>query len=183
MLDPYPEDLVIEDIAGSGAKICRFNGHSTVFYSVAQHEVIGSHVVEERTQDLMLALGFLLHDSGESYIGDMCRPLKKMPELQAYRDADDRLNLVIGEKYHVNLEHPIIKKVDEEMLATEREQFMIPVDGWFLKEKPLPIKIKPWSWQRAEREFLLRYRELRLRINGVPKLAAQALKYTSLIDR
>lgn len=182
MFDPHPDDIVIEDIAGSEAKICRFAGHSLVFYSVAQHSVIGSYILEQRTRNLLLAFGFLLHDSGEPYIGDMTRPLKRMPEMAPYRAVDSNLNQVIGKKWGVDLEHPLIKDMDDEMLATERKLFMVPVEGWHLRSKPLDIKIKPWTWQKAERMYLARYHELCLRLDGVPKLATTVLKHTRLLN-
>ena len=49
--DPDPEQLDIEDIARALANLCRFGGHSRVFYSVAQHSVIVSELVEQRGGD------------------------------------------------------------------------------------------------------------------------------------
>ncbi len=149
--------------------------------SVAQHCVVGSHIVERRTRNLLLALGFLLHDSGEPYVGDMTRPLKRMPEMEAYRNAESNINQVLAKKFGVDLEHHIIKEVDDEMLATERKHFMVPLDGWHLKHEPLDIKLKPWTWQRSQREYLNRYYELCLRLDGVPRLATTILKHTRLL--
>ena len=149
--------------------------------SVAQHEVIGSYIIEERTKNLLLALGFLLHDSGEPYVGDMNRPLKHMPEMEPYRKAENNIIQVLSEKFCVDLEHHLIKELDDEMLATERKHFMVPLEGWHLKKQPLDLKIKPWTWQKAQREFLNRYYELCLRLDGVPKLATTILKHTKLL--
>jgi hypothetical protein len=181
VFDPKPEDIVIEDIAGASAKICRFGGHSIAYYSVAQHEVIGSCIVEERTHNLLLAFGFLLHDSGEPYVGDMTRPLKMMPEMEPYRKAENNIIQVLADKFGVDLNHPTIKEVDDEMLATERKYFMVPLDGWHLKHEPLNIKLKPWTWQRAQREYLNRYYELCLRLEGIPKFATTLLKHARLL--
>lgn len=181
VFDPHPDDISIEDIAGSSAKICRFGGHSTVYYSVAQHCVVGSHIVEELTQNLLLALGFLLHDSGEPYVGDMTRPLKLMPEMEAYREAEHNINQVLAKKFGVDLTHPIIKEVDDRMLATERKYFMVPLDGWHLKHEPMIIELKPWTWQRSQREYLNRYYELCLRLDGAPRFVTSILKHTKLL--
>jgi len=181
VFDPHPDDIFIEDIAGSSSKICRFNGHSTVFYSVAQHCVVGSYIIEERTKNLLLAFGFLLHDSGEPYVGDMTRPLKLMPEMEAYRNAEHNINQVLAKKFKVDLTDPIIKEVDDEMLATERKYFMVPLEGWHLRREPLDIKLKPWTWQKSQREYLNRYYELCLRLDGFPKVATTILKHTKLL--
>lgn len=39
-LDPLPEDVFIEDIAHALSMQCRYAGHVTRFYSVAEHSVL-----------------------------------------------------------------------------------------------------------------------------------------------
>jgi len=70
---PTEDMICIEDIASALSKICRFGGHSSAFYSVAQHSVI------------VMALGSpylcreaLLHDAAEAYLGDVIKPLKNI---------------------------------------------------------------------------------------------------------
>lgn len=70
------------DIAHSLAMQCRYNGHTKIFYSVAEHSVLVSHAVPEED-----ALWGLLHDAPEAYIGDMIRPLKKL--VPAFREMDE----------------------------------------------------------------------------------------------
>lgn len=183
VLDPEPEDIHIEDISGSLGKICRFNGHPQSFYSVGQHCVLGSHVIEAQTQDLLSALAFLLHDSGEAYLMDMVRPLKSMPELEAYRLASKKLDRVIEKRFSLPegiLDHPIIKETDNRMLFTEKRDLLVAFQ-WDQSVQPYDFKIKPWSWRKAQREYLFRYHELCLRLDGYPELTTKALSLTRLL--
>lgn len=63
MIDP-------RDISHSLAHLCRFNGHTREFYSVAQHSCIVADLVPEEHK-----LAALLHDATEAYLGDMTRHL------------------------------------------------------------------------------------------------------------
>src|SRR5271170_7300011 len=71
ILDPQQNEIYIKDIAHALAMQCRFTGHVRKFYSIAEHCVLGSHIVPKK-----LALQFLLHDASEAYIADINRPLK-----------------------------------------------------------------------------------------------------------
>lgn len=183
ILDPDPADILIEDISGSICKICRFNGHPRVPYYVGQHCVLGSYVIEEQTKNLLLALAFLLHDSGESYLGDMTRPLKNMPELEAYRIADDRLNRVIEKRFSLPegiFNDKIIKDADNRMLFTEKRDLLVALQ-WNHSVQPYDFKIKPWGWRKTQRKYLERYHELCLRLDGYPRVATKALQVTRLL--
>ena len=63
MLSPVAEDVTWRDIAISLGRVCRFNGHTTAFYSVAQHSMLAVGVVREafagkgRLSHLMTAAG------------------------------------------------------------------------------------------------------------------------------
>jgi hypothetical protein len=50
-----------------------------VFYSVAQHSVIVSRVVEERGGDVEDIFAALMHDAGEAYLGDMLEGVALIP--------------------------------------------------------------------------------------------------------
>lgn len=89
-----PEDIEIEDIAHALSQICRFNGHTSCFYSVAQHSVRVSMSVAPP-----FALEGLLHDAAEAYLGDMVRPLKDL--IPVYRRFEERFTKIIYERFGV----------------------------------------------------------------------------------
>src|SRR4051812_20612492 len=75
-LDAQPEDVDPLDIAAALSMLCRYGGHVSRFYSVAEHCLLMSEAVAPEH-----ALWALLHDATEAYMGDMVRPLKRqMPE-------------------------------------------------------------------------------------------------------
>lgn len=69
-------DMCIEDIAHSLSMQCRFNGHCVRFYSVAEHSVRASEIVQANGNNTETQLSALLHDAAEAYYGDIIRPMK-----------------------------------------------------------------------------------------------------------
>jgi 5'-nucleotidase len=164
--DPDPGQLDEGDIARALGNLCRFGGHSRVFYSVAQHCVIVSRVVEERGGDVEDAFAALMHDAGEAYLGDMPHPLKHRSALgAAFRDAESRLEETIRDRFGIKANVPEIKAVDRALLATERRAFSAEVWHWPELEdvEPLELELTPWSPDQAADEFAKRYAELEAR--------------------
>ena len=63
---PLPDEIDIEDIAHGLSHVCRFAGHVPLYYSVAQHSLLVSELLDERT-----AMWGLLHDASEAYLHDL----------------------------------------------------------------------------------------------------------------
>jgi 5'-nucleotidase len=164
--DPDPAQLDEGDIARALGNLCRFGGHSRAFYSVAQHCVIVSRVVEERGGDVEDAFAALMHDAGEAYLGDMPHPLKHRSALgAAFREAEARLEETIRERFGIKAKVPEIKAVDRALLATERRVFSAEAWHWPELEdiEPLELELTPWPPDRATDEFAKRYAELEAR--------------------
>ncbi len=161
--DPDPEQFDAGDIARALANQCRFGGHSRVFYSVAQHCVIVSRVVEERGGDVEDVFAALMHDASEAYLGDMPHPLKHRSELgAAFRDAEAQLEAAIRDRFNIKADVPEVKRVDRALLATERRAFSAEAWHWPELEdvEPLNLELTAWSPDQAANEFAARYAEL-----------------------
>lgn len=163
--DPKPELIDIEDIAYALSNVCRFGGHSSRFYSVAEHSVRIGEWLRHTWDDRQMALAGLLHDASEAYLGDVPRPVKYRPEFAFYREAEAKLDAMIFHKYGLNewVAHPAVKYADNAILADEARDLMgDPGESWGLTEKPLglsiggEIEMPPTYWRWA---FLLRFRQ------------------------
>lgn len=154
-LDPDPELIDIRDIAHGLAAKARYAGHTREPYNVAQHSVIVSLHVLDRDQSLW----GLLHDASEAYLPDVPKPLKILPAMAAYREAEARLMLAVCQRFGLDPEEPaIVKEIDRRMLPTEASQlFDRRHPAWRDRVEPLPIMIDVWSASDAERWFLERY--------------------------
>lgn len=156
--DPRPQDIDILDIAHALSMLCRYAGHTSRFYSVAEHSVLVSREFARRD----LALAGLLHDATEAYCADVPRPLKKL--LPVYRHFEDGLWQVIAAKFDLEPELPsAIHDIDTRMLITERPQLFARPDPWpgFENVKPLEhVVVKGWSPDFAKVMFLERFEEL-----------------------
>jgi 5'-deoxynucleotidase YfbR-like HD superfamily hydrolase len=161
--DPDPEQLDAGDIARALGNQCRFGGHCRAFYSVAQHSVIVSRLVEEGGGDADDAFAALMHDATEAYLGDMPHPLKHRSALgAAFRAAEDGLEAAIRARFAIKADVPEIKRADRALLATERRAFS--AETWHWPEldgvEPLDLELTAWSPDEAERAFAERLAEL-----------------------
>lgn len=171
LLLPDPETLDIEDVAHALARLCRFTGHTSKFYSVAQHSVL---VAESMPKGSSKALrrSALLHDAMEAYLGDCSSPLKmamRLPSVNGgllasarspYDVLEERFWASLALKYDLAYD-PAIKHADLVLLATERRDLM-PAGGppWGTLPPPLDMTINPWSVGVAEGTFLGMWEEL-----------------------
>ena len=161
--DPDPAQLDAGDIARALANQCRFGGHCRVFYSVAQHSVIVSRLVEERGGDAEDAFAALMHDATEAYLGDMPHPLKhRSPLGAAFREAERDLERAIRERFAIKPDVPGIKPADRALLATERRAFSSELWHWPELEgvEPLDLTLEAWPPDDAARAFAERFADL-----------------------
>lgn len=166
--DPGEGVIDIRDIAAGVAKECRFNGQCDGFYTVAEHSITVSRVVEERHNDPTLTLAALLHDASEAYLRDIPTPHKTCGDMATYRERESRTQDAIERRFHLPrglTRDERIKAADWDCLAVEARLLMAPLDpaweAWLVGTKPVEIKISRYPWDVAERLFLQRFREIR----------------------
>src|ERR1022692_4949240 len=156
-LDPNPEKILIADIAHALAHQCRFGGHASKFYSVAEHSV---HVSELCLPEH--ALWGLLHCASEAYLIDLPRPLKQLPEFAAYREAEHRLQRAVAVRFGLPQDQPAsVTEADDTMLWIEAHSLLgsMPVEAVRSTRPPFEIT-DPLLPVEAERLFLNRFKEL-----------------------
>lgn len=154
---PLAGDVDPRDIAHALSLICRYGGHSRIFYSVAEHSVLMSYAMPPPA-----ALPALLHDATEAYVGDMVRPLKE--SMPAYREVEGLLHLAICDRFGLSYHFPpVVKAADNRILVDERAALMsAPPLPWSSIEnlEPLGVTIEGWEPAVAEERFLSRLAEL-----------------------
>lgn len=149
-LRPRVEDVDLGDIGHALGNLCRYNGHTRAFYSVAQHCVIMSDVVPDVPG---MRLAALFHDAAEAYCSDVARPLKV--HMGRYREIEDAVQRVIHERFGIPWPLPAaIKEADLRMLSTERRDLMAtPPRPWMTCEgfPPYDVTITPWDpWEAGK---------------------------------
>lgn len=162
--EPWASVPTLEDLAYGHAYECRFNGQCRsrrtgrrVFYSVAQHCVLMSHVVAPA-----IAYDALMHEAEEFICKDLSTDLKRMsPD---YKAIARRCQAALFVRFAVPMLDPdAIKAADLRMLATERRDILNwngerwGIDG---KATPYDIEIEPWEHEEAARAFIARFREI-----------------------
>lgn len=172
--NPQPEMIHIDDIAHALSMLCHWNGQCRDFFSVAQHSILVSYVVNQN--DIMLMKWGLLHDASEAYLGDVSRPLKLL--LPEYKFLERRTMLVIAKKFELSIgkthtpSWPVpeeLKEYDNQILKMEANALM-PAGALHDGEgNPIDVSVgtklikaytAPWHHENAEGMFLQRYKSL-----------------------
>lgn len=153
--DPQSISVNVVDIAHSLSLMCRFAGHVKKFYSIAEHAVRGSYLCTPGNR-----FWFLNHDDSEAYYVDVPRPLKYLAGMDNYKALEKAGQRVVCRAFGLPPDEPEeVKYWDSVMLVTEQRDLLNNAIPDF-DIKPLPYKIKPWSSRKAEKLFLMRFKEL-----------------------
>lgn len=119
VLKPSEIQFDIEDIAHALSNLCRFGGHCSRFYSVAEHSMNVAKLVPPEHE-----LSALLHDASEAYLIDLPRPLKKNV-FPKYKTLEESVQIQLARYF--NIPHPFPRSVlmaDDILLSTEKRDLM-----------------------------------------------------------
>lgn len=151
-LDPRPDEIDIQDIAHALSQMCRYAGHCTSFYSVAQHSVL---MAESPAVPAPAKLWALLHDASEAYLVDVPRPIK--PHLGGYTEIEAKVMLAVCKRFGLPAAMPpSVKSADNRILFDEKKAIMNPGPAWdtIADLEPLGVAIITWPPVVAKRRFL-----------------------------
>jgi hypothetical protein len=120
LLNPSPENILLQDIAYHLSKIERYNGACKFSVTVGLHSLMVADILPAKFKPYGL-----LHDASEAYLGDVVGPLKDL--LPGYQEIEGNLMRVILGKYGLRYPMPPeVKEADKAVLAAEMRQ----ANGW-----------------------------------------------------
>ena len=119
------ESIQPEDVAYALARLCRYNGHTRRFFSVAEHTLIMEDVCRRKGMTPRQRLTALHHDDAEYIIGDLLRPIKvTMPQFKA---LEERIDQAVALRFMTEWPMPKwLKEYDARILNDERRRVMNP---------------------------------------------------------
>lgn len=170
-LDPRVEDVDMVGVAHALSQICRFNGHTNKFWSIAQHSILVAEILKSYmgyADDYRIRLLGLLHDASEAYISDLLRPFKQ--EVNGYKEIEANVEKVILECcgiFNANeTEWGIVKRADNYALALEATELVEADEEWnvlnFWEDGLTEFKkyVKVESMKHVETKFLIQAKSL-----------------------
>ncbi len=183
LLAPSPSTIRMTDIALALSQIPRFNGHTSRFWSGADHSLLVHQLMGEDTA-APLRLAALLHDGHEAFMGDMTSPMHVAlgtlsgEAFAAVVEMKERFDRSIEIAFALPagiLLHPAIKAADRLALAIEVDQLMEKPPGvWNLPSLPEQVPVLPQSDQtHAQNKFLIQALDL-LKESRAGRFAAAA---------
>lgn len=179
-LNPAKTEIRLTSIAHALATLNRYTGHAAYPYSVAEHSVHVSYLVE-RAHGRELARAGLMHDAHEAYLGDCSSAVKRAMRAITHGESpfdvlEDQWSARIRAAFDVSWdEHTaeVVKHADTIALMTERHALMPESvawpdapederdDDWFTDRARRVRGVPPWMYARAL--FLARAAELGVR--------------------
>lgn len=132
---PSASQITLDDIARALGNTCRWGGHVTGFYSVAEHAILVSYLLEHAGMPPPIVMAGLHHDSHEAYIGDVVTPWKTMLG-DVYTRVANRLDGTIARALDVPVGvHPLGASIHREAVEWA-DDVALKGEDWELKISP-----------------------------------------------
>lgn len=111
-----PNEVSLEAIAAATSRLCRFTGHlieGVEIYSVAEHSVLVSHLLERMGCPSGVIFQGLMHDASEAYLADIAAPFKGE----------------IGNYYAV--EGKVMDRIKDRFLLPDQFDYRVKIADWY----------------------------------------------------
>lgn len=148
-LEPDLTKIHAVDIAHALSNICRYAGHVSKFYSVAEHSVRVYRLTSKQNKPKAI-----LHDASEAYTSDLVAPLKHLPEFKKFREIEARLEEAIWLRFGLSPFLPEEVDIIDKQLRLNEMRDLKGIDPKKNGRAPFDMIISPWTPERAERTFL-----------------------------
>ncbi len=163
LASPNINDIFIDDIAYSLAKVVRFNGHLNCFYSTATHCcVLTDWVLTQSWGSDAKALLMLLHHGVDVYISDIPFGVRNVvPEIKPLKECIER---AVAQRFNIEWPWPQwLLNANLSLILQEQKKFTCLSDEYIASVsslKPFNLNIPEWHWQTAAQEYLQRFDHL-----------------------
>lgn len=152
--------------------------HLWVTMSVLENAINCCSEAKSRGYSERVQLGCLLHDSSESYISDLTRPVKK--NLPQYFVIEEKLQRIIFDRFGIDSlsdeEEKMIEDVDDTLLYFEFEELM---DIYIFDTAPDKTMVHDFSqrdFTNVENEFIYMFNRLTKGKNGLSFVGVDGCK-------
>jgi len=137
------KDIDIRDIAHALCNLCRYTGHTSQFYSVAQHSMLVADKMPGTRNEKLAAL---LHDAAEAYTNDLAY-LEHNGD-KTYLQLQHRITAAIYRKFGIESVPESLRSYDLAACVFEAEG-LLHLTADQLKEYRFPVHLRnlwtPWE--------------------------------------
>jgi len=122
---PNAKAIDIVDIAHALSQKVRWNGHTTIPYSVGSHSIQAARRAMAHGAPTLEVKAALLHDASEAYFADVPTPIKiYMPDIITMEHDIQRAIEKAFDLPKDIIDCPVVKSVDKECLFFEAEHLL-----------------------------------------------------------
>lgn len=172
-----PNEVDIMAIASATSRLCRFTGHlkdGIEIYSVAEHSIYVSHILEMMGCPPSVCFQGLMHDASEAYLADIAAPFKG--EVGNYYATEEKIMSRIKERFLLpETFDPRVGLADWYALFNEARQILFAIDEGELAtwqgyerhgvdSEKFHLGVNCWLPSMARIQFLARFAELQDRM-------------------